>query len=249
MSAELRVTAYGARLAVTVDDPSLIGVVQLGLPPRWTPLSDGPVDTCVSLSALLAAAPTLDDALAALQSRLHEAVARRARGVVFVHAGVVTYRERAILVPGRSMSGKTSLVAALLRAGATYFSDEYAVLDETGLVHPYPKALSIRQPGGRSLHIDPHAVGSPVGVTGCPIGLVVITTYNAGGTWHPTRVPRAGLALELLNHTVAVRDQPARALATVHAAIHADTIGVRSQRADADAIAPRLIAMVHDSNA
>ena len=60
---------------------------------------------------------------------------------VFVHAGVVGWKNRAILIPGKSFAGKTSLVAELVKAGATYYSDEFAVLDFQGLVHPYHKPL------------------------------------------------------------------------------------------------------------
>jgi uridine kinase len=41
-----------------------------------------------------------------------------------------------IAIPGRSFSGKTSLVTALVRAGAVYYSDEFAVIDRDGLVRP-----------------------------------------------------------------------------------------------------------------
>ena len=39
-------------------------------------------------------------------------------------------------------------MAELLRAGATYYSDEFAVFDARGRVHPYPKPLSIREKNG-----------------------------------------------------------------------------------------------------
>jgi hypothetical protein len=34
------------------------------------------------------------------------------------------------------MMGKTTLVVALLRAGAHYYTDDFALLDGDGLVHP-----------------------------------------------------------------------------------------------------------------
>ena len=71
-------------------------------------------------------------------------IALHAPNHVFVHAGVVGVEDRAIVLPGRSFAGKTTLVAALVKAGAEYWSDEYAVLDADGLVHPYPKPLSVR---------------------------------------------------------------------------------------------------------
>ena len=51
-------------------------------------------------------------------------------------AGVVGWENRAIVMPGASFAGKTTLVRAWLEAGATYYSDEFAVLDRAGRVHP-----------------------------------------------------------------------------------------------------------------
>jgi hypothetical protein len=74
-------------------------------------------------------------ALGILDAELRMYIALNAPEHVFVHAGVVGVGERAIVLPGRSFAGKTTLVAALVRAGAEYWSDEYAVLDADGLVH------------------------------------------------------------------------------------------------------------------
>ena len=75
-------------------------------------------------------------------------VANYAPDRVFVHAGVVGWKGRALVLPGTSFAGKTTLVAELVRAGATYYSDEYAVVDEQGRVHPYPRDLQMRDAGG-----------------------------------------------------------------------------------------------------
>src|SRR5207247_125098 len=63
------------------------------------------------------------------------------------HAGAVAHRGRIALLPGQSFAGKTTLTAALVELGALYYSDEFAVLDADGLVHPYAKDLSIRDHG------------------------------------------------------------------------------------------------------
>jgi len=60
---------------------------------------------------------------------------------------VVAWEGKGIVIPGRSFSGKSTLVAELLRAGATYYSDEYAVFDKHGRVHPFPKDLEMRTNG------------------------------------------------------------------------------------------------------
>ena len=42
------------------------------------------------------------------------------------------------------MMGKTTLVVALLRAGAHFYTDDFALLDGDGLVHPYPNLIFIK---------------------------------------------------------------------------------------------------------
>ena len=72
---------------------------------------------------------------------LDDAVVQRLTTLRAVHAGAVLWGERALLLPGVTHAGKSSLVAELLRRGATYFSDEYALIDSEGRVHPYPRPL------------------------------------------------------------------------------------------------------------
>ena len=63
------------------------------------------------------------------QSDMDFYIAQRAPRKLFVHAGVVAWKGHAIVIPGRSHSGKTTLVKAFLQAGATYYSDEFAVFE------------------------------------------------------------------------------------------------------------------------
>ena len=77
----------------------------------------------------------LDLILDTLESDLQLHVAEQARRRLFVHAGVVGWKGRAIVIPGRSFTGKTTLVAELVRAGASYYSDEYALIDSRGKIH------------------------------------------------------------------------------------------------------------------
>lgn len=62
----------------------------------------------------------------------------------FVHAGVVGWNGKALVIPGRRFTGKTTLVAEFLRVGATYCSDEFAVFDWNGYVHPFSRPLGVR---------------------------------------------------------------------------------------------------------
>jgi len=68
-----------------------------------------------------------------------------------IHAGVVSSGERCLILPAAAGSGKTTLTAALLRAGFAYFSDEYALLEQPDMrVRPVPLALTVK-PGAAAV--------------------------------------------------------------------------------------------------
>jgi hypothetical protein len=166
--------------------------------------------------ARLARSLVLDEVLDVFESDLKLRVAAEARRRLFVHAGVVGWRGRAILMPGRSHSGKSRLVEALVRAGASYYSDEYAVLDTRGRVHPYPAPLTRRGDDGEpSRKYTPAELGGVTGAAALPVGLVVVTAYRPGSRWRPRRLTPGRGVLALLNHTVPARGRPADALATL----------------------------------
>jgi len=58
-----------------------------------------------------------------------------------LHAAAVALSGRAILFAGASGAGKSSLATKALLEGLDYLSDEFALLDETGQVHPFPRPL------------------------------------------------------------------------------------------------------------
>ena len=107
---------------------------------------------------------------------------------VFIHAAVVGWCGRAIIIPGRSFSGKSTLAVELLRRGALYFSDEYAVLDFAGRVHPYARPISIRNERNPATKhpVDPVRVGGRGGPL--PVALVVMSEFRSGGVWRPRRL-------------------------------------------------------------
>lgn len=229
-------TAYGVRVGIRVSNPTIMHRIPDLLPPSWKPARSGNVERLYSLvvggagsrpsvrrfNVLYADADRmsrsmdLEPALKLLETDLQLYVAEAAPRRIFVHAGVVRWRGRAILIPGRSLSGKSTLVNELIKAGATYYSDEYAVCDARGRVHPYPKPLALRKEGD----VLPKPVragtmpGRPV-VKPLPVGLVVLTSYRSGARWRPRRLSHGRAVIELLNHTIPARMEPGRALATL----------------------------------
>lgn len=170
----------------------------------------------------------------ALVDDLHLSIALHATDDVFVHAGVVAWNGVAILFPGRSLAGKSTLVHELVRAGATYLSDEYARITITGEIAPYPRPLQLRTADGRRL-VDPHAVGR-VAEAPCAPGLVVFTHHRTGAAFRPVVVSPAQAALELYDNTVIAKIAPGRAIMAV-ARVARSVVSVRTDRGEsADAV-------------
>jgi hypothetical protein len=252
--------AYGVRFGVRSNEPAVMEKLPDYLPPGWKPIATPIVDHLYSFraggrprrgvreydvvySGLLGIARTLDRSVAyeRLAADLRQQVAARARRAVFVHAGVVAWRGRAIVIPGRSGSGKTTLVAELIKAGAEYYSDEFAVIDVTGRVHPFAKPLSIRERGGNGARMEAvEALGGVPGTRPLPVGLVAFTEYRPRARWRPARMTRGRGLLALLAHTAPVRERPAASMAALERALESATI-VKSPRDEAERLAPLLL--------
>jgi hypothetical protein len=249
----MAVVSHGVRFGLRVDDPTLLARLPPYLPPRWRRTSSAVIDHLYSLetrrdgkksgayrlyagSDVAVQAADLEIVLDDLRRRFDFQIATAAPSRVFVHAGVVEWRGRAIVIPGRSWSGKTTLVSALVRAGAGYYSDEFAVLDQRGRVHPYRRPLRLRDP---RMQREPH-VANAVGRRSLPLGVVVVTAYRPRARWRPGVLSRSQMLLALLQHTVMVRAQPAATLRILGRAVH-DAQAIRGWRGEAAAVAAKLL--------
>jgi hypothetical protein len=194
--------------------------------------------------ATLARQLGLEIAFDVLERELRELVALRAPDHVFVHAGAVANDGAAIVMPGASFAGKSTLVAALVRAGAHYYSDEFAPLDADGLVHPFAKRLSLRS--DRYVQTEHHvdALGGVTGARPVPVGAVIVTSYQEGAEWRPRRLTAGEAALALLSHTVPAQSRPAQALRTIGRALEGASL-IEGGRGEAHAVAPLLLAELH----
>jgi hypothetical protein len=178
----------------------------------------------------------VDALYVAFRQRLKLDVAARSPRRLFVHAGVVAWQGRAIVLPGESRAGKTTLVRALLEAGATYLSDEYAVFDRRGAVHPYPQPLGVRSDDHpfQEDH-DPVRLGHAVATAAMPVGLVAVTAHVPEGAWHAAPVTRGRAVVEMLVHTASAAHNPARAMAFLDVALGPARclVGERGEAAEA----------------
>ncbi len=222
-------SCYGAQVGILADAVGVLPALLDRLPPHAT-ISDAPVSSCTYQLRLTEATPDsphctlslgnttlvdnvpLTEGLNRLVSSLQVAVSCHAQNYLFVHAGAVVWKGTALLLPGLSHAGKTTLVKALVEAGATYYSDEFAVLDDNGRVHPYARPLAVRDEAGQVTHQPVETLGGVAGTKPVPVGWMLALQYERGAVWEPTPLSAGQGALRLLENTVMARTRSEDAL-------------------------------------
>jgi hypothetical protein len=263
MRRELAFSCYGAQLLVV--DAAGAGVcaeLESVLPPSIVPSDGSAPDACFVIDRpeprregrespyrilrhgeVLMRACSTERVVKRLRQEIDEAVAVFSRRGLFVHAGVVGWRGHAIVVPGRSMTGKSHLVGELVRCGATYYSDEFAVLGDDGRVHPYAR-MPVTRPepdgvGAPFLHSsDERTAGEPL-----PISLVVATLYRRHAAWKPAELRGARAVLPIIDNTVLAQSETARLLHLCRL-IAPTLVTLHGPRPDAASVAPRILAFL-----
>lgn len=253
-------SAYGVRIGIRVTIPSVLPQLLSHLPPGWRRSGTRTAQWLYSLisapsrrdsSRLLHTLYTGPDHLTQgsdfqrvrriLASDLQMQLALTSPWRVFVHAGAVGWKGRAIVIPGGNETGKTTLVAALVRGGATFLSDEFAVLDRRGRVHPYPLPLRIRGgPTFGSRDVPVEELGGRPAREPLPIGLILAVRYDPLGAGRLQSLSQGRGAMELLAHATQVRLQPHRVLATVGRAAE-DARALKGRRGEAGEMATRIL--------
>jgi hypothetical protein len=214
-------------------DASTFSMRHTGTEARYQVLADGRSLTDPDALAV---------SLRQLGSHLTIHVAEWAPEYVFLHAGVVGFQDRALLLPGFSYAGKSTLVAELVRCGATYYSDEFALLDPDGCVHPFLRTLQMRRPGRPEQTPLPLAhINGRAGTVPLTVALVVFTEFVEGARWTPDTLTRGQGVLEMLRHAVPARRTPTRVLSTLTATMRHATAW-QSRRGEAPETASALLA-------
>ena len=254
---ELAFESYGLQIAVGANRPELLDQIRRVLPPGAQLVSPVGVQSRFDFTLTEKNSFTLsrngeelsgvesidlDLALEMLETQIRLYLGTRAPESIFFHAGVVAHHGRAIVIPATSFSGKTTLVAALVSAGATYYSDEFAVVNRDGLVVPFPKPLSLRQDGGwEQTDHTVEALGGTAGEGPVPVGMIVSTSYQPGAQWQPRRLSSGAGAMTLLSNAVPAQERPDEVMHAI-SQIAKDAIVLQSDRDEADPIAPELLA-------
>jgi len=227
-------SSYGVELGVRATDVEILVYLQGHLPLYSKGSSAGVVERLFSVltvtdtksrasrynlywdQMLFAKNVSLEDLQDKFSAVASLAVAELSDEKLFIHCGVVEWKGKAILLPGRSHCGKSSLVAELVKSGARYYSDEFAVIDNEGYVSAYPKPISLRDPVTKiQRDVAIEDIGGKTGSKRLPVGLVLVTQYKAGARWKPEELsPGRGL-LHLLDNTHSAQRAPEQAMRTL----------------------------------
>ena len=225
------VPAYGVKIGVRVGDQNLLCYLQSHLPygcelGSWkvvkrvfSVIAVTDIDSMTTRYNLYwdhmvyALKLTLSDLLEKLESIVSIAIAELSEEKVFIHSGVIEWRGKAILLPGKSFSGKSTLVAELVKFGATYYSDEFAVIDKQGFVTAYPRPLSLRKPGTRQQReISVEDLGGRTGNKRLVVSLVMFIHYEVDANWEPIQLSPGNGLIRLLENTHSTQRAPKRAM-------------------------------------
>lgn len=136
------------------------------------------------------------------------AVGERAPDHVFIHAGAIGWNGTGIIFPAKSGKGKSTLTAEFVRQGADYYSDEYAVIGRDGLLFPFAKKIELRVDGNEQREFDLSHFSGTAGAEPIPIGLVMLTEFDADAEWKPEELTVGASVLEVLEHTLSIRHDP-----------------------------------------
>jgi len=259
-------SGHGARVGVRVTDASLLPVLRDRLPPGSRIAKGGVVDRILSLWSPKAPARTgrrelfvlyadhvlagrdrnLDTLLESYDSHARIAIAQYARPELFVHAGAVAWRGAGIVIATASLGGKSHLVSRLVRAGATYYSDEYAVFDRRGYLLPFAKPISLRAcPAARQRDIAVEQLGGRAGTEPVPVALMLIGRYVATTTWQPRQISTGEAMLGILENCFSARERPGAALETLQRVAQNARV-LAGDRGDADAITGDILKLAEE---
>jgi hypothetical protein len=253
--------AFGVAFAVDLFDRSLVGRVEALLPSAATavarieapapPTSTGATSSAeeeLAVYTLLAprngtfrvdqgdkealTCSDLELAIWTLGGLAREYVAFHAATGIFVRGASVMCGKRAIVVIGPPLSGRTTLVAELIRAGASPWSDEYAVFAQDGRVGRF---------GVRS-----QSNGSRDQAGYAPLGMVLITAFRPGVEWSPSRLSDGESLLAMLAHAIPARGRSALTMSVLRKAV-TGTVTIRGDRGEAQPAAEAILASARNA--
>lgn len=191
----------------------------------------------------VASAGTAEKLVPDLIRVLDDAIIPQLSGLRAIHAGDVLWNGRALLLPGATHSGKSSLVAEFLKRGATYFSDEYALIDAEGRVHPYPRPLLLRSTSSEQLPALPSEWNAATGDRPAQVGWILSLQYQPACTLSVAPVSQGEALLTLLQNTPHILAESPDLIDAFQSAV-AGAVCYSGQRSDASQTVDQILELI-----
>jgi hypothetical protein len=251
------VRAFGVNICVEADSPDALAVLDRYIFTSLPRVDSARIEPDLSVRIAQAAGEfhllcegsevaSATDAAQLIPHLFHvldDIVIRRLAPLKAVHAGAVVWGGKAILLPGSTHSGKSSLVAELLRNGAAYLSDEYALIDAQGMVHAYPRPILARDRDGFQSARLPGECGAQIADAPVRVGWVLTLAYDPEASWAVDEVSQSVALISLLRNTPhAMADSPEMLPAFERAV--AGAVCFMGRRGDAPAAAAAILELI-----
>lgn len=174
-----------------------------------------------------------------IESSLSLFAAEHLQDLVALHAALIVTESGAIVFPGRTHSGKSTLAAAAQLRGLRVLSDEYTLVDTaTGFVQGWPRPLRIRTPRGiERICLDDHE--QSLAFESHPVLLVADLRFQPQPE-HIVEISRADMAMHLLENTVCAKFRPEDSFRAA-LAVTKDSVCLGGRRAEAEAAWDRIL--------
>lgn len=212
------------------------------LPPvGLTLLSEGQQGECV---LELSVDVSIEESLTDFESDLGLFAAEHLAHLIPVHAALIVVDELPVLLPGTSMSGKSTLAKAALDQGFVVAGDEYALIDpDSGFAHSWPRPMRMRTPRGWQ------RMDGAVDIRPDRVALVAVLQYQDTAVASLEVVPHTDgeLVMTLLANTVCARNRPEDSLRAA-VAVAEQAVGIQGSRGEAWQAMSELAAMVRELN-
>lgn len=229
--------SFGVKIGVRINRQADFYKIFRFFPPFWKKLKDNRVEHLFSLEIAenpndfsrfyqnekeLNYAKDADWIIAGLEPMFRLTIGEFSPNRIFIHAGVVGWNDQALIFPARSGSGKSTLIRELIKKGATYYSDEFAVIDKKGLIYPYPKLLSIREnwlENHAQVDYPCEAFGANQGIKPLKLSKVFLLDYKKDSKAKIKLLSKGLGMLEILKHTVSTQNNPQKTLEFLQTAL------------------------------
>jgi len=253
----LAITIAGVSIGLQTNDATLLGRLPDYFPPGWRSCMSHEVDQLYSIfvprepagqrlrrysllyrdvSRLARTIGFGTDNFEVMEASMVRTVSRTSKDFLFVRGGVVGWEGQAIMVVGPPGSGRTTFIKELVGAGAQYYSDQFAVFDREGLVHPFPTPIYSSNGTDACRRICPTQYH---GSTPLRLGRVLVTHYEPGARWRPRPLTQGQAMLAIMEWSINADRWPMAVGSLCHAVLRSSAF--KGKRGEAASVVPELL--------